>query len=118
MFDIKAVSRNDNDKYWVIWNYDGNGYHYRDNDPLHINAINEIKAYLAAHPDALQPEPLPPPPTPEQLRDAEIASLKAYLNSTDWYVARYAETGTAIPEEVKAARAAARVRIDELRAQQ
>lgn len=77
----------------------------------------EIAAYLSAHPDALQPEPLPLPPTAEQLAQQEIASLKAYLASTDWYVARFAETGTAIPDEVKVARAAARLRIDELRGQ-
>lgn len=35
------------------------------------------------------------------------ASLK-YLAETDWYVARYAETGKAIPSDVTASRAAAR----------
>lgn len=95
------------------------GYHVcpKNIDPAGKYDIEELKAYLLDHPDAIQPEPLPPPPTPEQLREAEIASLKAYLAGTDWYVARFAETGTAIPDEIKAARAAARVRIDELRGQ-
>lgn len=35
------------------------------------------------------------------------ASL-AYLTETDWYVTRFAETGVAIPADVKAARQAAR----------
>lgn len=46
---------------------------------------------------------------------ARIAELQAYLSATDWYAVRYAETGVAIPEEVKAQRQAARVEIDELR---
>ena len=36
------------------------------------------------------------------------AESLAYLASTDWYVARFAETGTAIPDEIKVARQAAR----------
>lgn len=35
----------------------------------------------------------------------------AYLESTDWMVVRFAETGVPIPEEVLAARAAARLAI-------
>ncbi len=46
---------------------------------------------------------------------AEIASLTAYLTSTDWYATRMAETGKAIPEEVIAERQAARDRISELK---
>ena len=33
---------------------------------------------------------------------------EAYLLSTDWYVSRFAETGKAIPDDIKAARQAAR----------
>lgn len=36
------------------------------------------------------------------------AEAQAYLNATDWYVVRFAETGVAIPEEVTAKRAEAR----------
>jgi len=46
---------------------------------------------------------------------ATIAIDEAYLASTDWYAVRYAEAGTAIPDEVKAKRAAARTEISELR---
>jgi len=49
-------------------------------------------------------------------RLAEIASLTAYLTSTDWYATRMAETGKAIPEEIIAERQKARDRISELKA--
>jgi transglutaminase-like putative cysteine protease len=63
------------------------------------------------------------PITVQEVRDraAEIAAQEAaaasearnldalqYLASTDWYVARMAETGTPIPDDILAARAAAR----------
>jgi len=47
---------------------------------------------------------------------ATIATDEAYLASTDWYIARYSETETAIPDEVKTKRASARTEISELRA--
>ena len=34
---------------------------------------------------------------------------KQYLDSTDWYVTRYIETGKAIPENIESARAQARI---------
>jgi len=59
--------------------------------------------------------------TPEpEFTDAEIAAnaqaelnvtSRAYLASTDWYVTRHAETGEAIPDDVLALRAAARLAI-------
>jgi len=49
-------------------------------------------------------------------RQAEIATLSTYLASTDWYAARLAETGKAIPDEILTARQAARDRISELKA--
>lgn len=36
-------------------------------------------------------------------------TAKKYLADTDWYVTRYAETGTAIPEDIATARAQARI---------
>ncbi len=42
---------------------------------------------------------------------------KAYLYETDWVVSRFAETGEAIPEDVKLKRAECRNKIDELRVQ-
>jgi len=49
-------------------------------------------------------------------RLAEIASLTAYLTSTDWYATRMAEIGKAIPTEILFERQAARDRISELKA--
>jgi hypothetical protein len=46
---------------------------------------------------------------------AEIATLTAYLSSTDWYAVRKAETGKAMPEDVTLARQQARDRISELK---
>lgn len=46
----------------------------------------------------------------------QILEHKAYLYETDWVVSRFAETGEAIPEDVKSKRAECRVKIDELRA--
>lgn len=44
-----------------------------------------------------------------------LAVAQGYLQATDWYVARYAETGVEIPEEVKVKRAEARSEISRLR---
>lgn len=52
----------------------------------------------------------------EDVIGQKIDKLKDYLDSTDWYVVRFAETGVEIPEEVKDKRAEARAEIDRLRA--
>lgn len=39
---------------------------------------------------------------------AQLAAAQAYLAETDWYVTRKVETGKEIPEEILAARNAAR----------
>jgi len=59
--------------------------------------------------------------TPDaQFTDAEIAAntqaetnatSQAYLDSTDWYITRHAETAVAVPDDVTTARAAARAAI-------
>ena len=46
----------------------------------------------------------------------QMLEHNAYVYETDWVVSRYAETGEAIPEDVKSKRAECRVKIDELRA--
>jgi len=48
--------------------------------------------------EALRPVPQPDPK----------AEAQAYLNATDWYVVRMAETGVPVPADVTAKRAAAR----------
>jgi len=49
----------------------------------------------------------------EQITETERAVLrrnaKAYLKETDWYVSRYSETGTEIPEDILTKRAQARI---------
>lgn len=44
-----------------------------------------------------------------------MGELLAYLSSTDWYAIRLADTGEAIPDNVKTKRAYARFRISEIR---
>ena len=73
-------------------------------------------------PDLYDIEYLPKPPYVVYERKSDVvvaqerqlkinADSLAYLASTDWYVVRFAETGVAIPSEVSAARAAARVSV-------
>lgn len=49
--------------------------------------------------EALRPVPQPDPK----------AEAQAYLNATDWYVVRFAETGVPVPDDVTTGRAAARL---------
>lgn len=56
------------------------------------------------------------PEKPQSVIDAErIAELQNYLAATDWYAVRFAETGVAVPDAVKAERQAAREEISRLR---
>ena len=56
-------------------------------------------------------------PTTNELNERRIGELESYLNSTDWYAARYAEKGVEIPVDIKTARQAAREEISTLREQ-
>ena len=51
--------------------------------------------------------------TEEQIAEGAIIfakkQAKQYLANTDWYISRYTETGTEIPEEVLTKRAQARI---------
>lgn len=42
------------------------------------------------------------------------AEARQYLDSTDWYVMRFRETGVEIPEDIRVARQAARDRVIQL----
>ena len=56
------------------------------------------------------------PEKPQEVINAErIAELQNFLNGTDWYAVRFAETGVEIPEDIKAARQSARGEISRLR---
>lgn len=59
--------------------------------------------------------PEPPEPSEEEKRKRCIDELEKYLSSTDWYAIRFADTGTAIPEEIKQKRQEARDEISRLR---
>lgn len=50
-------------------------------------------------------------PTPEQIEAKRVQEAKSYLDSTDWYITRFAETGIEIPQEVKTKRLEARLSI-------
>ncbi len=56
------------------------------------------------------------PAKPQNIINSErITELQNYLNATDWYAVRFAETGAEIPEDIKAARQSAREEISRLR---
>ncbi len=69
--------------------------------------IDDYEALMAEVEAEFVPEPQPDP----QIAINEEA--RAYLNSTDWYVVRFAETGVTIPQEILDARQAARYSIVE-----
>ena len=48
------------------------------------------------------------PPTPEEIQEKINNDARAYLNSTDWYVVRLAETGVEIPKDILITRQKAR----------
>ena len=54
-------------------------------------------------------------PTESEKLQSEMGELLAYLSSTDWYAIRLADTGEAIPDDIKAKRSEARTRISEIR---
>lgn len=56
-----------------------------------------------------------PTKDPETEKMEQIIALQKFLNDTDWYVARYAEMGKEIPNEIKTQRQSAREKIDALR---
>ena len=56
-----------------------------------------------------------PEPTAAETSERRIQVLKAYLSETDWYCARYVDSGVPIPEEVQSKRQEAREEISALR---
>lgn len=94
-----------------------NGHWCNINEAEYHDKWSEVQAWLAEHPEYVIVDDTPPAPAPEELVQRELVAQMSYLASTDWYVTRFAETGVVVPDEIKAARAAARARIDELRAE-
>lgn len=56
-----------------------------------------------------------PSPKEEEIAKNKLFELTHYLNSTDWYVIRFAEEGIPIPTEVKEKRHQSRCEISKLR---
>lgn len=57
----------------------------------------------------------PPPPTEEEIKQQRLTELERYLQTTDWYAIRFADSGTPVPEEIKSKRQKAREEISTLR---
>lgn len=55
----------------------------------------------------------PAAPTSEQIQEQINSQARAYLASTDWYVIRWQENATPIPESVSTARDEARAQVVE-----
>lgn len=88
-----------------------------------VSYEDEVQPYVAAWEaeytrlQALEQAEQAPERVAERECRAALQEQLKYLDTTDWYVVRYEETGAAIPAEVTTARADARKTIDELRAQ-
>jgi len=52
----------------------------------------------------------------QEAKNSKIFQCKSYLSSTDWYAVRYAETDVAIPSNISANRASARLLQDNINA--
>lgn len=63
----------------------------------------EVTAYLASHPEALVPEPVPPPPSAEELKARRVAEIKAEILALDAATIRPLRAGeTARVDEIEA----------------
>lgn len=51
----------------------------------------------------------------EEIKNRKKIELESYLSDTDWYAVRYAETGVAVPEDIKNKRQSAREELSRLR---
>ena len=86
----------------------------KDIDPYNAYTIEEVEAYILEHPeDLLDIESI----EGEEIRNNEIAYLKAYLSSTDYIYPKCLELGLDVNIEYKSMvqdRKTARTRIQEL----
>lgn len=82
-----------------------------------MNYVEEIQAGFKPMPEGYEivDNNLVEIMTPEKMLLIEQSTLQGYLNETDWYVTRFAETGKPIPEDVLLKRNEARDRISEIR---
>ena len=79
------IYRRKDGSYIVRFNGGFYGINVGDEDCLF--PYSEIEAYLIDHPEALQPEPLPPAPSDEQLKAAAEAQRQALFREYDTAIA-------------------------------
>ena len=79
MMEIKQAYKRADGTYVV------DGYHVcpKDIDPNGKYDIEEVTAYLLDHPEALISEPVPPPPTDEELAERRISEIYAEFARLD-----------------------------------
>lgn len=82
------------------------------NEELFWRMINEDDGVWTKDGDNIIKMPLPAP-TAEEVQADINAEARAYLAKTDWYVTRMHETGQPVPDDIVAARQAARDRVVE-----
>ena len=88
---------------WAI-QWDGSTGHAEWTDgPNTVIEADDVAGYITAW-EANAPDAVAEPTAQEVTNNESMA----YLESTDWYAIRYAETGVAVPSDVTTARAAAR----------
>lgn len=59
------------------------------------------------------------PAKPQEVINKErINELQKFLDSTDWYITRFIDNGTPVPEDIKKQRQAAREEIDRLKSEE
>ena len=113
-FDVSSILVRPDGSYVI-----NNGLYHVPNEGEWVELYNQVKEYTELHPELIKDDPAftPLSETNKEIRDlqAELDSLQEYLKSTDWYAIRYADTGEAIPGDVKAKRQKARERIDYIR---
>ena len=93
---------------WAI-QWDGSTGHAEWTDgPNTVIGADDVAGYITAW-EANAPEAVAEPTAQEVTNNESMA----YLESTDWYASRKADTGEAIPSDIAALRAAARAAIIE-----
>lgn len=115
--DFKYVLK-EKDMYWIGCSntppYTQSAYPVSEFDENCLYTIEEVELYLAEHPDMLLD---PAQIEAEEIRNNEIASLKAYLSSTDYIYPKCLELGLDVNIEYESMvqdRKTARARIQEL----
>jgi hypothetical protein len=114
---VKHIIKRNNSDYIINCDENGNGGYNvvpKDIDPYNAYTIEQVEAYILEHPeDLLDMESI----EAEEIRNNEIASLKAYLSSTDYIYPKCLELGLDVNVEYESMvqdRKTARARIQEL----